>query len=138
MLHTTVPDLLDARALDSPRHGIAFPDGRMDYPALAAATRRLAAALWAYGVRPGDSVGVLLQGGMDSILTWLAATRIGAVTVPVNVRFKSAELGHVIANADLTVLLTSTAFTELIAEACPGLGSPAAPALRTVVVLDDD
>lgn len=133
MTRTTVPDLLDARAADAPDQGIVFPDGRVSYPELADRTRRLAAALWAHGVRPGDRVGVLLHGGLDSVLTWLATSRTGAVAVPVNVRFRAAELRRLLADADLAVLLTGGAFAGVLAEALPELGGSAPP----VVVLDD-
>ncbi|MQA14297.1 MAG: AMP-binding protein [Pseudonocardiaceae bacterium] len=144
MLDMTVPDLLDRRAADTPDQGVAFPDGRCSYPELAAQTRRLAQALWAQGVRPGDSVGVLLHGGLDSVRMWLAAARIGAVTVPVNVRLKALEVAYLVENAELRILLTTSEFVALLTEALPGLdtGHPgrlrlaAAPQLHTVVTLD--
>nr|WP_308282591.1 AMP-binding protein [Pseudonocardia nigra] len=76
-------------------------------------------------------MGVLLHGGRESVVTWLPA-RIGAVTVPINVRGKAAELGYVVENADLVVLLTSSDFIALLAETLPRPGAP----LRPVIVLD--
>jgi len=138
----TVPDLLDRRAADAPAQGIVFPDGRATWPELARTSRRLARALWAHGVRPGTSVGMLVPGGLDSALFWLAASRIGAVTVPLNVRLRPRELAYVVENADLALLLTTSAFVPALTDALPGLGDglpglPGAPLLRTVVTLDD-
>ncbi|GEL25567.1 AMP-dependent synthetase [Pseudonocardia sulfidoxydans NBRC 16205] len=132
---TTVPDLLDRRAVDSPDQGVAFPDARMTYPELAAASRDAARALHALGVRAGDSVGLLLPGRLDSVLWWLAAARIGAVTVPVNVRLKARELAYMIENADMTVLLAAAELAPVLDEALP---DGAAPQLRAIVSLDDD
>lgn len=130
----TVPDLLDRRAADTPDQGVVFPDGRLSYPELAAAARALARGLWAHGVRPGESVGLLMPGRLDSVLCWLATARIGAVAVPVNVRLKAGELAYLVENSDMVTLLAAAEFAPLLAEALPG--PDAAPALRSIVSLD--
>lgn len=132
---TTVPDLLERRAVDSPDQGVVFPDARMTYPELAAASRLAARALHAHGVRKGDSIGLLLPGRLDSVLWWLAAARLGAVTVPINVRLKARELGYMIENSDMVVLLAATEFAPVLADA---LADAPAPTLRTIVSLDAD
>lgn len=142
MPDTTVADLLDRCAADAPGQGIVFPDARATWPEIAAVTRRLAAALLGHGIVAGDSVGVLVHGGLDSALFWLAASRIGAVTVPLNVRLRPRELAYAVENADIALLLTTSAFLPALTEALPGLGDglpglPAAPVLRAVVTLDD-
>jgi fatty-acyl-CoA synthase len=144
MPETTVADLLDRCATDAPGQGVVFPDGRAGYPELAAAAARTATALWAAGIRAGDSVGLLVQAGLDSMVVWLAAARIGAVTVPVSVRLKPRELAYVVENADMRLLLTTTDLVPPLAEALPGLAEAtpgrlrlaAAPMLRSVVTLD--
>lgn len=135
---TTVPDLLDRRALDAPDQGIVFPDGRATWPEAARSSLRLARALWAHGIRPGSCVGVLVPGGLDSALLWLACSRIGAITVPLNVRLRPRELAYAVENADLAVLFTTGAFVPALTQALPGLpGVASAPVLHTVVLLDD-
>ncbi|MBW0105042.1 class I adenylate-forming enzyme family protein [Pseudonocardia sp. KRD291] len=124
----TVPDLLDARAADTPGQGVVFPDGRASYAELAVQVGRVARGLWALGVRPGDPVGLLLHGGMDSMRFWLAASAIGAVTVPLNVRLRPREIAYVISDAGLRVLVTTSAFEPVLDGAEPD----------TVVVLDRD
>ncbi|MHA6626406.1 class I adenylate-forming enzyme family protein [Pseudonocardia sichuanensis] len=143
---TTVPDLLDQRADDAPDHEVAFPDRRLTYPGLAAAARHLAGALWAAGIRPGDHVGMLLHGGIDSMTTWLAAAHLGAVAVPVNPRLKPGELAYIIENADMRLLFATAELEPVLAEALPGLTAaipgrlalPTAPMLRAVVAVDPD
>ena len=55
------------------------------------------------------------------------AALAGAVVVPINVRFRSRELGHVIADGDLRVLVTSDVvaddldFVALLHDTLPGL-----------------
>ncbi len=146
MSDLTLLDLLEHRAADAPEQGVAFPDGRLSWPDLAGTARRLSGTLWAAGIRPGDAVGLLLADGLDSVTWWLAAARIGAVTVPVNVRLRAGELAYQIDNADVRLLLTTSAFADRLGEALPGLDAanpgrlalPGTPALRTVVALDGE
>src|SRR3954469_9832101 len=142
---TTVLDLLEQRALGSPGPGVVFPGGRLDWAGLAAAARTGSAHLWAAGVRPGDTVGLLVQDGLRSVVWWLAAARIGAVTAPTNVRLRAGELAFQIENADIRLLLPDAAFADRLTGALPGLGAavpgrlalPGTPTLRAVVSLDD-
>jgi fatty-acyl-CoA synthase len=144
MADATLPDLLERRAADAPDQGVVFPDGRLSWPELADFTRRQSAALWAAGVRPGDAVGMLAPDGLHSVIWWLAAARIGAVTVPMNIRLRAGELAYQIDNADVRLLLTTSAFAGRLSEALPGLDAatpgrlalPGTPALRAVVALD--
>ncbi|WP_214405254.1 AMP-binding protein [Pseudonocardia lacus] len=137
----TLIDLLEQRARDAPAAGVAFPDGAATWPRLEATARRLSAVLWAAGIRPGDAVGVLLAGGLDSITWWLGAARIGAVTVPLNARLRAGELAHQLLDADVRLLLTTGDFADRLPDlgtAVPGrLVLPGFPALRAVVALDD-
>ncbi|MGW4487771.1 class I adenylate-forming enzyme family protein [Amycolatopsis sp. NPDC004368] len=135
---STIPDLLDRCAARAGEREVVFPDGRLTYAALAATARRLAGALWAYGVRPGDHVGLLLPGGIASMTTWLAAAYLGAVTVPVNPRLKAAELASIVEHSDVRLLFADPALGPVLAEALPGLPRVrAAPALRTVVAMGE-
>jgi fatty-acyl-CoA synthase len=146
MSQSTVLDLLERRAADAPDRGVVFPDGRADWPELEAIARRQSGALFAAGVRAGDAVGLLVPAGLDSITWWLAAARIGAVTVPVSTRLRAGELAYQIENADVRLLLTTGGFAYRLTEALPGLDAAvpgrlmlaATPALRSVVALDAD
>ena len=46
-----------------------------------------------------------MPNGLDYVLALLAAGKLGAIGVPINGRFKVHELAHVIAHADVSVLL---------------------------------
>jgi fatty-acyl-CoA synthase len=143
---TTVLDLLEQRGVHSPGQGVVFPDARLDWAGLAAVARTGSAHLWAAGVRPGDTVGLLVQDGLRSIAWWLAAARIGAVTAPTNVRLRAGELAYQVENADIRLLLADAGFADRLTDALPGLDAavpgrlalPGTPALRAVVSLDDE
>jgi fatty-acyl-CoA synthase len=120
---------------------------RATYREQHAAVRRAAKAMHALGVRRGDFIGILLGNDETWVTLFHAAATIGAVTVPINTRFKSAELAFCLAQADVKVLFTADRFLNIdflsflraaepaIDRALPG---DALPLLRHLVVLGDE
>jgi fatty-acyl-CoA synthase len=86
---------------------------RLSYRGQRAAVRRAAKAMHALGVRRGDFVGILMGNDETWVTLFYAAAAIGAVTVPVNTRFKSAELAFCLAQADVKVLFTADRFLKI-------------------------
>ncbi|MER5625248.1 AMP-binding protein [Streptosporangium sp. NPDC002544] len=72
-------------------------------------TNRLANVLAARGVRRGDRVAVMLPNGIGFPVAWLAIAKLGAVIVPVNPGYRSADLAHVIGDSGAVLALTGTA-----------------------------
>src|SRR5262245_29891932 len=117
---------------------------RLSYRDLHAAVRRTAKAMHALGLRRGDFVGILMGNDETWVTLFYAAATIGAVTVPINTRFKAAELAFCLAQADVKVLFTADRFLGIdflsylrtaepaIDHALPGA---ALPLLRHVVVV---
>ena len=147
---TTIGDLVD-RAADrtdrrcassSPRSGSAIRSSPRGAPASPAVCTGLACAA-------GDKVGILMHNCLDFVVALVGASKLGAVVVPVNGRFKAHELGHVISHADIRVLLTAAGpagapdYPALLNEVFPGLATqnpadlqlPEAPMLRNIVLL---
>lgn len=133
---TTVGGLVSRAAA---RHGTAavvFPDQRATAAEVDGLADRFARGLLALGVTRGDHVGILLPQRLDYVAAFLGAALIGAVPVPINARFKGAELRHVIPHAELSVLFISGGGDEVIDYAA--LVSeliPSAPRLRHTVHL---
>lgn len=88
------------RAFLSPER-IALVDGerRTSYAELDERTDRLARALRALGVRQGDRVAGLLVNSPAFLETMLAAAKLGAVFVPMNVRLAPAEVSYLLADS---------------------------------------
>src|SRR5688572_23850625 len=61
---------------------------------------RMARALAARGVRPGDRLCIYLPNSLDFIDLYLAAIRLGAIFVPMNILYRDRELRHIIDDAD--------------------------------------
>lgn len=59
---------------------------------LLASTDRLAKALLAMGIGRGDRVVTILPSSIEYVLTLIAAGKIGAIVVPLDVKFRSADL----------------------------------------------
>lgn len=148
-LERTLPQLLDEQARKWPDQEAAVIDGRrLTYGQLAQESARIARRLVATGVRPGNHVAVLMEASEEFLLLHYAIARIGAILVPVNFNFRSAELDYVLRQADCSHLF----FAERVGEqdfwtdlavltggypsAAPGvLESDRFPSLRTMVCL---
>ncbi len=149
---TTIGDLVDGAAAESDGDAVVFPGERVTFPELAALTDRFARSLRGLGIGPGDKVGILMPNQLDFVVALVGASKLGAVPVPINGRFKEHELSHVIAHADIRVLLTATGpeptvdYPALVAgvfpdaaEQSPGsLRLETAPLLRSLVHLNGE
>ncbi|MBV9820086.1 MAG: AMP-binding protein [Solirubrobacterales bacterium] len=69
---------------------------RWTYAELWCDAGRLADALRANGVAPGDAVVFALFNGPEFALLWLAAQRLGAIPSPINFRLSAGEIAYVL------------------------------------------
>jgi malonyl-CoA/methylmalonyl-CoA synthetase len=80
---------------------ITTADGRvLTYGGLEALSARLAHALVALGVKPGDRVSAQMEKSPKAIALYLACVRSGAVWLPLNTGYTSAELAYFVADAE--------------------------------------
>jgi acyl-CoA synthetase (AMP-forming)/AMP-acid ligase II len=132
------------------REAIVLGDRRLTYAEAEAESAHLARGLLAAGIGKGARVALLMPNGPDWVLGWLAATRIGALLVPINTFYKSRELGWILRHADVETLLTAARFLshdylerleacapELARQAGAPLHLPSLPLLRSVRVFGD-
>ena len=146
----TVPALLSSLTERfGDRELIVQDERRLTYAQAEDASARLATGLLARGVGKGARVGLLAPNGIEWVVGWLAATRIGAIAVPVNTFYQARELAWTLRHADVQLLLCVDRFLShdypaRLAEAAPGLAEaappyrvPALPYLREVVVWGD-
>ncbi|MCL6516322.1 long-chain fatty acid--CoA ligase [Alicyclobacillus sp.] len=76
---------------------------------------RLAARLAAWGVGPGDRVGLYLQNDPAFLIAQYAAWKRGAIVVPLNPMFKEKELLYHLTDAGVTVLVAlDSLYTEAV------------------------
>lgn len=142
--------LLRSARRDPEREALLFPDTRWSYGELADRAWAVARSLVALGVQRGEHVGVLMTNHPDLVATFFGASLAGAVVVPINARYRTAEVDSIVENADLVALLTHDYaddhidFAALLQESLPGLAAspdplhlnlPRHPTLRTVVMM---
>lgn len=138
LLHARVAERADAVLL-------TCDDEHLTYRDAAERSARLARGLLAAGAGAGTHVGLLLPNGADFVVAWLAAARIGAVTIPFSTFSTAAELAGLLAGADVEVLLSASryrshrydetlrgAIGELDLEQPPPLLAPSVPTLRSI------
>jgi malonyl-CoA/methylmalonyl-CoA synthetase len=111
---------------------IERPDGSvLSYGAALGATGRLANALAAMGVKPGDRVAVQVEKSPEAILLYLACCRAGAVFLPLNTAYTQAELEYFIGDAEPTVVVCTPARLATIEPMARKLGVPRVETLGT-------
>ncbi|WP_433781496.1 class I adenylate-forming enzyme family protein [Actinomycetospora sp. CA-101289] len=116
------------------------------YAEVAAWTERLADALVALGVRPGDRVGMVMANYIEFVPLKFAIARAGAVAIPFNFLYRTEELRYVLEQSDCNLLITMTGFAGLdhlgmLDEIAPGWDrgeQTTLPELRGVVTLCTD
>jgi amino acid adenylation domain-containing protein len=92
--------------------------GPSSYQSLGIRTNRLAHALAAKGVGPGDVVGVCLERGGPLLASFLAVWKTGAAYVPLDPSYPEAYLGQILADAAPKLVLgTSATLARLDLEA---------------------
>jgi fatty-acyl-CoA synthase len=148
---TTMGDLLLTAADRYPDTlALVFPDSQYTYAELADRALLRARSLLALGVKPRDHVGILMHTCPSFVEVFFAAALCGAVIVPINARYRAAELAYVLENGDIVTLVTTDTiaeqvnFVERLGGAFPDLRQQAdtqalhlaaAPRLRNVVLM---
>jgi acyl-CoA synthetase (AMP-forming)/AMP-acid ligase II len=94
------------------RDALVVDEQRLTYGELEQRARGVARSLTAMGVGHGDRIGMFLPNSAAFIEILFGILLTGGIAVPVNARFKSAELAHIIPDADLRVLFVGDAATE--------------------------
>lgn len=144
----TLGDALTRNAeLFPQQEALVIADRRLDYGELHSKVQEMAQGLRALGIKRGDHVAVCMGNTLEWVIFFYAAATVGAVTVPVNTRFKPDELAYCMKQADVKLLFVvdrflKIDFVSMLREICPAieakLPDPALPKLENVVVLGKD
>ncbi|MFJ7067394.1 AMP-binding protein [Streptomyces sp. NPDC101115] len=113
-----------AAAARTPGHpALAYFDGRITYREADALSDSVAGHLAARGVERGDRVAVMLQNSPHFVLALLGAWKAGAVVVPLNPMYKSAEVGHALRDSGArAVVCSDRAWAGHVRDAAAGTG----------------
>ncbi|GIX48770.1 MAG: AMP-binding protein [Candidatus Tectimicrobiota bacterium] len=133
------------------REALVFGEQRWTFAQLKADCDRAARGLIRCGIAPGDKVALWLPNRPEWIHILFAVAKIGAVLVPINTRFRTADLEYVLRQSDSTTLITTdhsgpVGYLEMVRalipelDACPdpqALRTAAFPELRRVIVVSE-
>ncbi|MFD0920669.1 long-chain fatty acid--CoA ligase [Saccharopolyspora rosea] len=95
---------------------------RWTYRDLEERTNRLASALLARGVQPGQAVGTLADNRAELVETELALYKAGFLRVPISARLSAGEVEHVLTDAGVRVLLVDAEHADVAREAVENAG----------------
>jgi fatty-acyl-CoA synthase len=128
-----IRQLLHAPMMQAPNREIVYRDlRRLTYSELRDRIGRLASALAAIGVRPGDTVGVLDWDSNRYLEAFFAIPMMGAVLQTVNVRLSPEQIVYTIDHAGSSTLLVNDDFVDLVQSILPKLSK-----VKTLVALSD-
>ena len=88
---------------------------RASYRELDRYVNRVGRALLAVGVRKGARVAAMLPNRIDYPVLWLALAKLGAVHVPVNLRYTAAELTRLLADSGASLLVADAGVLAALA-----------------------
>ena len=128
---TRLKEVLSQTAREYPtRESYVGPDARRTWQETWERSTRVAKALLANGVKKGDHIGILLGNCSQWIEIFFGCALIGAVTVPINTRFKKNELEYCLKQSDVKVLFFVDRFLSIDFE---GMLKELEPALADVL-----
>jgi fatty-acyl-CoA synthase len=121
------------------REALSFRGRRLSFRALARAVDVAARGFLDLGIRPGDKVAIWLTNCPEWIVAMFALARIGAVHVPVNTRFRTADVEYVLRQSNAVALLTHDVsgpvdYLEMARELVEREGAARLPDLERLIV----
>jgi amino acid adenylation domain-containing protein len=106
---STFVQRFDEQVQSSPeRTACTDRDGQLSYRGLASRTNRLAHALLAKGIGPGDVVGVCLERDAGVLASFLAVWKAGAAYVPLDPSYPESYLEQIITDAAPKLVIGSS------------------------------
>jgi acyl-CoA synthetase (AMP-forming)/AMP-acid ligase II len=122
----------------------------MTFAQAEAESRWLARGMLAAGMGKGTRVGLFFTYGQEWVVAWLAASRIGALVMPLPTTYRPAEIRKVLRIGDIDTLLTARSvlghdLQDMLEASVPGLADaagsrlylPETPSLRSVWMTGD-
>ena len=148
----TLGNLLDlAVTLFGSKEALSFEGQRWSFVELRAKVDIVARGLIGMGIKPGDKICLWMTNCPEWVFVFFAAARIGAVLVPINTRFRVADMEYVLRQSDSSTLIMMDGsgpvdYLGMLREVCPEIDSRCEselvthkfPELKRVVVLGNN
>lgn len=109
----TVGGLLDRNAQRYPENqAVVWEKTRLTYAELKTKVDLVARGLLALGVKKGDHVALLMDSRPEWLMVCLAIAKLGAVLVPINIRYRLHELAYLLGHASPSLLIMIDRFHQ--------------------------
>jgi acyl-CoA ligase (AMP-forming) (exosortase A-associated) len=128
-----LPDLIAVSARRLPvAPALRIGNSTLDYATLDNRVTDVAHGLVRLGLERGERVAIYLEKRFETVLAAFGAARAGGVFVPINPLLRPKQVGHILNDCTVRILVTSSARLATLEET---LGE--CSALKTVVLVDD-
>ena len=107
------PRVLEAFLREKQGEALVTATARLTYPELYRMAKGAAGFMQAQGIKRGDHVAILMGNDEKWLALFYGAALIGAVTVPVNTRFKAAEIDFCLKKSDCKALFYVRRFLNI-------------------------
>ncbi len=132
--HMTVARVLAKAVANCPdRAWLVTDDRRITYREMDALSNRLARGFAGIGIKPGETVLLMLPNTVDHVVVFCALAKLGAVQVPVNTAYRGTILSHVLNDSIATTMIVDRQFLDRIAFVAEGLDN-----LERLVLYSED
>ncbi|MGH3768373.1 MAG: amino acid adenylation domain-containing protein, partial [Pseudonocardiaceae bacterium] len=110
----TLPELFEAQVTRTPNApAVVSDDGAVSFAELDAHANRLAHRLVRLGVRAEHLVGLLMERSVAFVVAELAVVKAGGAYLPLDVRAPAARMRLLLAEADVSVLITDQKWQDV-------------------------
>jgi acyl-CoA synthetase (AMP-forming)/AMP-acid ligase II len=126
---TTVRALIERQAADRPEvlYALAADSGHgLRYAGLAQSCRRVAAALQAQGVAPGETVALVMPNGLGMLQGLLGVLWAGRCVCPVNLLAQPQQMRHVLAHSDCRLVVAAPEWADRVRGMLASIARPVA------------
>lgn len=146
----TIGGMLDESVGNWPdREAVIYHDTRVTYAELQRKVNELGKGLMKLGIEQGDKVAILMPNYPEWVYSNLAISKIGAITVPINIRFKSREIDYVLRHSGAKCIILADHFLnnqycdmlyglypEIYGEQSGHLALSSLPCLKNIICLN--
>jgi long-chain acyl-CoA synthetase len=109
---------------------LSFYGTTFEFERLLALVEKMAASLWAAGVKKGDRVALMLPNCPQYVISFLATVRLGAVVTQINPLYVEREIAHILNNAGAETIVVYADVYERLKSVLPDTG------VKSAIVVD--
>lgn len=133
MTDSTLLDELIQRSAERAPNALALTYGKttLTYRELQQAIRNFASGLIGLGLQRGERVAIYLEKRCETVITSFGAPAAGGVFVPLNPLLKAEQVGYILRDCNVRMLVTSPERLALLQETLPACHD-----LRHIVLMD--